>query len=382
MTIDVDSTICEVSGKAKAGAAYGHTEQLGYHPLVGVRAESGEIVHTRLRGGSSQSGNVHFIAETVARARRAGATGELCVRADSGFFSYDLLDRLDALKVRRSITIPQYAHVKAAVSAIPEADWAPIAYTDSGEANVTETTLTGRRRANKRELRLVVRRTRLSDLQQAELWPHWRYHAFITNRTDLDTIDADASTAPTPPSNSPPVTSRVPPARPTCRRGASPPTPPGSPPPPSPTTSTAGSPTSARSAAAGGSPSGKRSATTSSPCPGASSTTPDAPSCAYPHDGPGNHLPHHPHQHPRPTPTLLNLHQCHPPRPDTSRHRAPTRPNTTQTRPTRPHPAPTRPTRPTPRHIKRRQPHPTAANHQQTAATHPHRWIQAKSARG
>ena len=80
MTIDVDSTICEVSGKAEAGAAYGHTEQLGYHPLVGVRAESGEIVHTRLRGGSSQSGNVHFVAETVARARRAGAAGELTVR--------------------------------------------------------------------------------------------------------------------------------------------------------------------------------------------------------------------------------------------------------------------------------------------------------------
>ena len=44
MTIDVDSTICEVAGKAKAGAAYGHTEQLCYHPLVGVRAESGEIL--------------------------------------------------------------------------------------------------------------------------------------------------------------------------------------------------------------------------------------------------------------------------------------------------------------------------------------------------
>ena len=25
------------------------------------------------------------------------------------------------------------------------------------------------------------------DPQQATLWPHWRYHAFITNRSDLDT---------------------------------------------------------------------------------------------------------------------------------------------------------------------------------------------------
>ncbi len=54
MTIDVDSTVCEASGKAKQGAAYGHTEQLGYHPLVAVRASTGEVLHTRLRGGSSQ----------------------------------------------------------------------------------------------------------------------------------------------------------------------------------------------------------------------------------------------------------------------------------------------------------------------------------------
>ena len=55
MTIDVDSTVCEVSGKKKAGAAYGHTRQFGYHPLVGVRAETGEVLHSRLRGGSASA---------------------------------------------------------------------------------------------------------------------------------------------------------------------------------------------------------------------------------------------------------------------------------------------------------------------------------------
>ena len=75
MTIDVDSTICEVADRAKAGAAYGHTKQLGYHPLVGVRADTGEVLATRLRKGSSQSGHVHFVSETIARARRVGADG-------------------------------------------------------------------------------------------------------------------------------------------------------------------------------------------------------------------------------------------------------------------------------------------------------------------
>jgi hypothetical protein len=33
MTVDLDSTICEVHGKHKQGAAYGYTRVLGYHPL-------------------------------------------------------------------------------------------------------------------------------------------------------------------------------------------------------------------------------------------------------------------------------------------------------------------------------------------------------------
>ena len=148
------------------------------------------------------------------------------MRADSGFFSYDLLDRLDALGVRWSITIALYGHVKAAIARIPDADWAPIAYPAGGQAHIAETTLIAGSRGEQRSLRLVVRRTRLSDEAQAELWPHWRYHAFITNRTDLDTLAADKpTTANTPPSNWPSATSRTAPAWPTCRRGTSPPTP-------------------------------------------------------------------------------------------------------------------------------------------------------------
>ena len=85
LTIDLDSTICEVHGKAKHGAAYGYTRVLGYHPLVATRADTGEVLHTRLRKGSSQRGHKRFVEELVARARRAGATGALTLRADSGF---------------------------------------------------------------------------------------------------------------------------------------------------------------------------------------------------------------------------------------------------------------------------------------------------------
>ena len=43
---------------------------------------------------------------------------------------------------------------------------------------------------HRRELRLVVRRTRLTDAAQRRLWPDWRHHAFITN-VELPTVAVD-----------------------------------------------------------------------------------------------------------------------------------------------------------------------------------------------
>ncbi len=68
-----------------------------------------------------------------------------------------------------------------------------IDYTRSGFAQVAETTYVGggRRRKDRRVVRLVVRRTRLANQAQQSLFPMWRHHAFITNRTDLNTVEAD-----------------------------------------------------------------------------------------------------------------------------------------------------------------------------------------------
>ena len=76
VTVDLDSTICPVSGKTKEGAAYGYTGELGYHPLLAFRADTGEVVGVRLRGGSSQRGVVHFARETVRRVRRGRGQGQ------------------------------------------------------------------------------------------------------------------------------------------------------------------------------------------------------------------------------------------------------------------------------------------------------------------
>jgi hypothetical protein len=195
LVIDLDSTICEVYGKQKQGAAYGYTGQLGYHPLLATRAGTGEILFSRMRKGSAGSsrGIIRFVNEVVAVLKRAGATATVTVRADSGFWSWELCDRLNKHKMKWSITVTNHASIRAAIRAIPDHAWQTIDYTIGGHAQVAETTIVVGRGQTKRTIeqaRLVVRRTRLTDLTQAALWPDWRHHALITN-TDLDTVAAD-----------------------------------------------------------------------------------------------------------------------------------------------------------------------------------------------
>ena len=192
LVVDLDSTICEVHGKQKQGAAYGYTRVLGYHPLLAARADTGEVLGARMRKGSAGSarGVVRFVDEFVAGLRRAGATGPTTVRADSGFWSWKLIARLDAHNVKWSITVTLGSAVRAAIQAIPDTAWADIDYTENGHAQVAETAYATGRGTDKRTVRLVVRRTRLTDTAQQRLWPDWRHHAFITN-TEHDTAAAD-----------------------------------------------------------------------------------------------------------------------------------------------------------------------------------------------
>lgn len=193
LVIDIDSTICEVDGKAKQGAGYGYTHELGYHPILATRADTGEILHARMRKGAAntQRGARRFIDEVVARVRRAGATGELTLRVDSGFWSNDTINTLNRLNVRYTMAVRcNTKSINNAISAIPDDAWRDIDYTCDGQAQVAEcdyTTGTGTKVVTRR---LIVRRTRLTDTHQLKLWPDWRHHAFLTD-LDGDAVDID-----------------------------------------------------------------------------------------------------------------------------------------------------------------------------------------------
>src|SRR3954463_6623227 len=181
LVIDVDSFVGEVCGYLKQGAAYGYPRVFGYPPILATRADTREALHIRLRKGSAntQKGIRRFCEELIARVERAGATGSKLLRADSGFWNTKVFELLEARGWQYSIGVRNIKKVKAAIEAIPEQHWLRIDYPAGGEAQIAETVYDGRR--------LIVRRTRLIG-SQAELWPHWRHFAFITNRTDDITI--------------------------------------------------------------------------------------------------------------------------------------------------------------------------------------------------
>lgn len=192
LVVDLDSTVTEVYGKQKQGASYGYTGVLGYHPLIATRAGTGEILGSRMRKGAAGSsrGVLRFIGELLATIGRAGVSGPVTVRADSAFWSWKLVDKLTRVGVGWSITVRLVPKIKATIAAIPEENWTTIDYTRSGHAQVAETIYTTGTGKRTRQVRLVVRRTRLADTTQTAMWPLWRHHAFICNNT-LTAVEAD-----------------------------------------------------------------------------------------------------------------------------------------------------------------------------------------------
>jgi hypothetical protein len=188
LVIDIDSFVGEVHGYTKQGAGYGYTGRLGYHPLLATRAGTDEVLHVRLRKGqaNTQRGALRFVDELLARVRRAGASGEILIRADSGFWNKKVTARLRAKGCRYSIGVTMHKIVSAQIAQIPDDAWQPVAdYPDTGICELAETTLG--------EDRLIIRRVHLhAQDDQTELFTYWRHFALITNRTEaMHVVDSE-----------------------------------------------------------------------------------------------------------------------------------------------------------------------------------------------
>ena len=211
--VDVDSLLRRVYGHDKAGAALGYAKVGGYgvllrglSPLVATICTplaAPVVAATRLRGGNAGSarGAAGLVAEALTAARMVGCSGQIVVRADSAFCSAAVLGACRRAKACFSVTIRADRSVRAAIAGIPTAGWTPIRYPQAvwddeaacwiSDAEVAETSYTmGARTRRSVTCRLVVRRIRAVSRHGEELFPVWRYHAFLTD-TRLSTMDAD-----------------------------------------------------------------------------------------------------------------------------------------------------------------------------------------------
>jgi hypothetical protein len=198
--VDIDSLLRPVYGHAKQGASYGHTKiagkqvlRKGLSPLattLSTEHAAPVIAGMRLRAGKTGSGKGagRMVAQAIAAARAAGATGEILVRGDSAYGTRAVVGACRRAGVRFSLVLTKNTAVRRAIEAIPEHAWTPVKYPgavrdpDTGEwisdAEVADIPYTAFASTTDRvTARLIVRRVKDARYPDA-LFPVWRYHPF------------------------------------------------------------------------------------------------------------------------------------------------------------------------------------------------------------
>ena len=218
--LDVDDTVREVHGYAKQGTGFGYSGVRGLNALlatISTPLAAPVIAAARLRKGSAYSprGAARLLTEALTTARAVGAggrdrTGLVIVRADSAYYTHDMVSAARRGGARFSITAKMTATIKAAIAGIEESAWTPIHYpnaifdeaeqrwiSDAEVAEVLFTAFTGRRQAEHVTARLIVRRVKRlaaagTAAGQQELFAAHRHHAVFTD-SPLTMLEAEAS---------------------------------------------------------------------------------------------------------------------------------------------------------------------------------------------
>jgi len=201
--VDIDSLLRPVYGHAKQGASYGHTKiagkqvlRKGLSPLattISTDAAAPVIAGMRLRAGRANSGKGagRMVAQAIATARAAGATGQILVRGDSAYGTRAVIGAALRAGAQFSLVLTRNTAVQNAIDAIPEVGWTPVCYpgavqdpdtgdwiSDAEVAEISYTALASTKDAI--TARLIVRRVKDARYRDA-LFPVWRYHPFFTN---------------------------------------------------------------------------------------------------------------------------------------------------------------------------------------------------------
>jgi hypothetical protein len=173
-TIDLDSSIYEQASSRKQGSDKAYNGEIGYHPLLAFWAEEGELLFSHLRRGSAHTCRnvLWFLRETF---KRVPAQAALALRADSGFYSKEIVQWCEAHHVRFTITADQTTPLLALIEALPDRAWTNLPQ-EYPLSEVAEFRYQPARWA--KAYRYVVKR-QLAETKAGTLY--WHYHVFVTN---------------------------------------------------------------------------------------------------------------------------------------------------------------------------------------------------------
>jgi len=207
--VDIDDTLKQTYGYAKAGAGRGYTGVKGLNALLAIVSTPSSapvIAAARLRKGAANSarGAHRFVTDALITAKKAGAGGVLVLRADSAYYRHDVVAAATRHGARFSVTARQDSAVRKAVATICPDAWTTINYTDAvfdedqqrwiSDAQVAEvgyTAFTSKPKASHVTARLIVRRVKdMNPDHHSELFTTYRYHAVFTN-SPLPMLEAE-----------------------------------------------------------------------------------------------------------------------------------------------------------------------------------------------
>ncbi|MDH3262246.1 MAG: IS1380 family transposase, partial [Acidimicrobiia bacterium] len=192
LILDIDSTLVETYGVTKEGTrASDYLGRHGYQPLICAEASTGQVIAARLREGNANPARdaAEFLDDTFTTMRPVLKTRhKVVLRADSGFYTKNVVDTCRRHRVGFSITIRQQRPIRDRIAAIANTQWRTVEHTTQQRVDVGAVDYMVKGRADSTPpvpCRLIVRRTTTpadTGEPQPRLFDLVEYHAFVTDQ--------------------------------------------------------------------------------------------------------------------------------------------------------------------------------------------------------
>src|SRR5215212_5558422 len=171
LTIDLDPSLYEQSSKRKQGSRMNYKGEVGDYPLFAFWAEEKELLATHLMSGNARAAPkaVWFLQQAL---KHAPANLPRFLRADSEFYTWDLIEFCEREHFTYAITADQTEGLMKVVGGLAESSWkyyapavqvAEVWFEPSGQA----------------KHRYIAKRQRVFNKKLKK--QEWRYHLVITN---------------------------------------------------------------------------------------------------------------------------------------------------------------------------------------------------------